>query len=132
MLSLCHGCCSLYKLDTSISVLIGCWSSLAFRPLTGKRHRHGRVAGCVKQPGKGDITEHYIPKCFDIGPHHANFAQLVRKGAYRGRHQDIIAGEETADDPARAVHYVYRLGIVARRELAGIFAPRPGNGLDIL
>jgi hypothetical protein len=56
----------------------------------------------------------------------------VRRGEHRRRHQDIIAGEEPADDPTRRVHRGDSLGIVARRELAGIFAPRPGDGLDIL
>ena len=97
-----------------------------------KRHRHGRVARGVKQNGKANITVHYFLKRFDIALHHANLAQLVRRRAHSGRHQDIIAGEETADDPTRTVHRVNSLGIVARRELVGIFAPRPGNGLDIL
>ena len=70
--------------------------------------------------------------CFDIGAHHADLAQLVRRRTHGGRQQDIVAGEETTDDPASAVDHVDRLGLVARRKLAGIFAIRPGNRFDNL
>src|SRR6266446_6954590 len=76
-----------------------------------ERHRHGRVAGGVERRGEGDVAEKGVVKCVDIGPHQTDHAQLVRGRAHRGREKDVVAGEEAADDPARAMQYVDRPGI---------------------
>ncbi len=56
----------------------------------------------------------------------------MRGSAHGGREQDVVAGEETADDATCAVKHINRHGVVACRELTREFCRSPGDSLDVL